>query len=78
MRGWRPLLLSMNESLTELLDRLAKSVADYRAFVRTTRSHQLSCEGAREAIAAMEEQHDSALTLARAELALANFPTSQG
>ena len=60
----------MNQSLTELLDALAKSVADYKAFVRTTRSHQLAIEGAREAIAAMEEERDLALMLARAELAL--------
>jgi hypothetical protein len=58
----------MNESLTETLNRLAQSIADYRAFARTTRSHQLAVEGVR----------DPVLAVARAELALKNFPTSQG
>jgi hypothetical protein len=38
-----------NDTLTETLNRLAKAVADYEAFVRTTRSYQLAIEGVREA-----------------------------
>ena len=41
-------------TVTETIERLLKADADYRAFVRTTRSHQLAAEGAREAIAAIE------------------------
>jgi hypothetical protein len=37
-----------NDTLTETLDRLAKAVADYEAFVRTTHSYQLAIEGVRE------------------------------
>ena len=67
----------MNETLSQTIERLEKALADYKAFVKTTRSYELACEGAREAIAAMEEQRDSALTVARAELALKNFSTLQ-
>jgi len=35
----------MSETLSEALDRLAKSIADYKAFVKTTRSYQLAIEG---------------------------------
>jgi hypothetical protein len=45
--------------LAETLARLAAAVADYEAFVRTTRSYELACEGARDAV----------LDVARAELA---------
>jgi hypothetical protein len=37
-----------NDTLTETLDRLAQAVADYEAFVRTTRSYQLAIAGVRE------------------------------
>jgi hypothetical protein len=50
----------MNETLKETLDRLAKEIADYRKFVAGTRSQQLAIDGVR----------DSALLVARAELAL--------
>jgi hypothetical protein len=35
----------MNESLSEALARLAKSVADYKAFVAGSHSQQLAIEG---------------------------------
>jgi hypothetical protein len=40
----------MNNESTELgaaIERLLAAEADYKAFVRTTKSHQLACEGAR-------------------------------
>jgi hypothetical protein len=37
-----------NDTLTETLERLSQAVADYKAFVRTTRSYQLAIEGVRE------------------------------
>src|SRR5262245_20384344 len=58
----------MNDQLEQSLARLLAADAQYKAFVETTRSHQLACEGAREALAAMEKR-DSALIVARAELA---------
>jgi len=38
----------MNETLSETIERLLAADADHKTFVRTTRSHQLACEGARE------------------------------
>jgi hypothetical protein len=36
-----------NDTLTEALDRLEQAAADYKAFVRTTRSYKLAIEGVR-------------------------------
>jgi hypothetical protein len=47
---------SSNDTLSEAIERLLKADADYRAFVRTTRSHQLAAEGAREALEAIDAQ----------------------
>ena len=35
--------------LDQAVERLLAADADYKAFVRTTKSHQLACQGAREA-----------------------------
>lgn len=49
--------------LEEAILRLKQANAEYKNFVRTTRSQELACEGARDAV----------LAIARAELALKNM-----
>jgi hypothetical protein len=49
----------MNDTLSEAIERLLKADADYRAFVRTTKSHQLAAEGAREAVRREPPSHAS-------------------
>jgi len=38
----------MNNTTSELIEKLLASDADYKAFVKTTKSHQLAAEGVRE------------------------------
>jgi len=45
----------MDETLSQIIERLLAADAEYKAFVRTTRSHQLACEGAHEAIATLPQ-----------------------